>query len=429
MGIYPSMDIKHALPPAKLTMKSAEQQAQERKPLLQEYLDELASVKLLWPCIGQFLGVPLSTLDPDAHALDKKMFDKSLEATKGGKKGNDSGSNKRAAKEREEFMRKNQEAIQKILAGENFELPKKRANWTQRIQNRKHYWESKKNLNINIGQNYAQGDDNLYIVNISWEPDEDEPHCIPIVADEVIEILVKKNEDWWWALKKDSKEGYVPAACLVENPKSHMLGGNNKPPVSDPRFTDGIANELSIEFDTMKKIMNDGQTVTKYASGMGQPTQKDLFWRKFADSDSNIGCLFYSQVGNRDQNPKRMICLRLITDIYVGKQTAAFKRKCAHDAKVNFCFSICTSDGGNFNFATDDQDKRDNWLWMVYLLRDSENYTPPLIHHQADLSEIKEDQAPTATKQTRSVSKMFSNALTDGVDSLVALGKKDVNDF
>lgn len=417
-AMYPTLQEKHQLPSAGLSMKSKEQQARERQPQLEVYLQGLAVQSLMWPALANFLGVPLKTLDPNTKTIDVSKLKIATSSVAGGH-GNNTSAQLKAAKDREEFLKKNQEAINSILAGENFTLPKKRANWAQKIQNRKHYWDSQVNLNI------GQGHDNLYRVNIEWKPNMDkelkEDYCIPIIEGDVLEVLDNSNEDWWWGVNGEGLEGYFPAACVTEKKDDTE---SSKKKIYDPAKVNGLEKKMSIPIEEFKEVLSSGQTFTKYAVGVGMPTLKDLFWRKFADSDSDMGCLFYCEVGSRDQSAKRMITLRLIADIFLGKQTSAFQRKVAKTADVSRCFSLLTSDGKNFNFEAKDRETRNNWLWAIYTIM-KEKGCKPAFHEELDLSgydkdlntELLNTEQNTSGTTFRSVSTKFTKAVSTGLDA------------
>lgn len=418
-AMYPTLHEKHHLPKAGVSMKSKEQIARERQPQLEAYLQGLAELPLMWPSLANFLGVPLKTIDPNTKAIDVSKVKNIATSSVGGGHGNNTTAQLQAAKDRAEFLKKNQDAINSILAGENFQLPKKRANWAQKIQNRKHYWDSHSNLNI------GQGHDNLYRVNIKWEPNCDpelkEDHCIPIAEGDVLELLDNSNEDWWWGVTSEGLEGYFPAACVSEK---HDDLESKKKKFYDPAKVNGLEKKMGITIDKFKELATAGQTFTKYAVGVGMPTSKDIFWRKFADSDSEMGCLFYCEVGSRDQSQKRMICLRLIADIFLGKQTTAFQRKVAKTADVSRCFSFLTSDGKNFNFEAKDRETRNNWLWGIYEIMKSKG-CKPAFHEELDLSEYTEDlnnellstDKSGGKKSFRNVSAKFTKGVKNGLDS------------
>lgn len=153
--------------------------------------------------------------------------------------------------------------------------------------------------------------------------------------------------------------------------------------------------EMSV--DKFVSIVEKGHTFVRYPVGRGKPKKKDVYFLK-----SQAKLFWCEENGTRDPTVDRSLSLDEITDLYVGKSTAAFEKKAGQKAIENFCFSIGAS-RGTLDLEADSKETRDVWVTALQVIAQQ----PVRVHHPegvelalASSEKVGKQEAPVAEENT-----------------------------
>jgi len=210
-------------------------------------------------------------------------------------------------------------------------------------------------------------------VVLGYVPGTEEASVLKLEPGQQLIILDKHSSpDWWFGREVESgQEGFFPVHCVQPDPDNQ-----------------GVVYSSTFDLEEMKKRMSRGiEQFTKFAYGRGFPSTVDIFYRPLADSSSNLGCVFYAEPESRDTQAKRMIALSSISEILLGKQTAAFQRKVAESADLSRCFSIVSTER-TLDLQAPDQETRSSFVRaLVEICKNGgEDATTVVVKPEKDLS-------------------------------------------
>ena len=127
--------------------------------------------------------------------------------------------------------------------------------------------------------------------------------------------------------------------------------------------------------DTIE-LMTRGSAFIKYNYETStQRTVRDIVLVFYEKDQTPLGSLYFCEPGSREKDPNTALALHTLTDMYLGKQSRAFKSPIASHAASEKCFTALGSNrngvGCEFNLEGDSQDQVAAWLfgeWTITIV-------------------------------------------------------------
>lgn len=191
------------------------------------------------------------------------------------------------------------------------------------------------------------------------------------------------------------------------NASGRRRGGSSPSPrssLSEHGF--GVENEDADEareqysevVEANKEIMLKGSSfVRHYKKELGKPVRKSLFYREEKHADTIAHMLYMTEDDISMNKHSRGLVMTRITDIYLGKQTLAFRRHISKKAPESRCMSFATS-SETIDLEAKSTDVRDAWVIGVYGMLRSIG-CKPILHRvplfvNKPISVFRKDQHP-----------------------------------
>lgn len=147
--------------------------------------------------------------------------------------------------------------------------------------------------------------------------------------------------------------------------------------------------------DDSTRILKQGATFTSFTTPTATPTQIDLF---LDENEGKLGTLYAAAVGSREKDANKALPLHRITDLFLGKQTAALQGSSASSTPDSRCFSII-SKVHKVDVAADSEKTRNNWLYAIHGILTSSG------------RKVIEEKVPSSTPRTETKTSSSSNTL------------------
>lgn len=366
-AIYPNLAQSYKLPSGNVLFKNSPSVVEKRRLDLQSYLRQTLNVACLQPFVCKFLEVDHNTIkieDPTASRLRPGGQMAYIDLSKDTRRGNTAGGSAQALATKKAFIEQNKELLEMLMPGQELSL-------------------GKDALNLEVedeeGTQYAKADQEFIP-----ESGEEAERCIEFKEGDVIVLVdCSPESDWWFGHVEHDKEndGYFPRDFVTKFEKkkvSMMTSIMDRSTASFVSLLGGAINyesensrsialarkepQLKIPLSDQIKKMVCGETFTKYVYRRGFSSKKVVFYRPLADSNSDLGCIFWCDIGKREMSANRCIALVQVTDVYIGKQTKAFEKSAARDALDIQCFSLQVGTKRTLDLEAENKETRDAWV-------------------------------------------------------------------
>lgn len=263
----------------------------------------------------------------------------------------------------------------------------------------------------------------------AYTPDSDEKGVLKVEEGMSVQVIELTSEDWWLARLEDGTEGFVPPQCITLFLDED--GQQRKTSEWKEVGTGSNIPTLKRDLADVVKDMSSGDIFTKFAySNKGFPTEKKLFYRPMADSDSDVGMMFWCDVDKILSAPgsmKSFIALKDITEILLGKQTEAFQRKVASRASLPRCFSLVLNDKKRKTLDLEAKNPflREEWVSaIVEISKNSKTHPREIpVRFEVDLSSEEHDLTVPGMPMPKGIEKpsklkWLKSKASAGADSL-----------
>jgi hypothetical protein len=118
--------------------------------------------------------------------------------------------------------------------------------------------------------------------------------------------------------------------------------------------------------DTLN-MMKDGTAFIKYDydSSTGDVDREIVLVFYKEDDGSELGSLYWCEPGEKQDVSQRALALHQLSDLYLGKQSKAFKHELAKSAPADRCFTACSVAGIEFHLEGDTKEQVAAWLFGI----------------------------------------------------------------